>query len=209
MTIDSEIGTFLEDLASGKPTPGGGGAAALCGSMAAALTSMVCNLTIGKKKYADVSQRMEEILAEADALRRDFNELIDKDAEAFSELLSAFKMPKETDDEKAVRSQTIQEATVKAASVPLEVIRKCLKVLPLANYAAEKGNANAVSDAGVSALLVGAAAQSAALNVNINLMGIKDREWAGQVFKEMTKTLTDIRMGTETVLKTVSEKIAG
>ena len=200
---------FLDDLSSKKPTPGGGGAAALCGSMASALTAMVCNLTVGKKKYADVSGEMEEILTQTDSLSANFNQLIDDDAEVFQKLLDAFKLPKDTEEEKQHRSENIQEATKKAALVPMEIIKNCVAVLPLASAAASKGNINAVSDAGVSALLIGAAAQSAALNVNINLMGISDRKWASDTFDEMNRLLNDVRIGTDAVLKIVSEKLNG
>lgn len=209
MTIDMNIKDFLEDLSSKKPTPGGGGAAALCGSMATALTSMVCNLTIGKKKYADVEEQMQEILVKTNTLREKFNHLIDDDADAFRKLLSAFKQPKESEEDNKIRSEKIQTATKRAALVPLEVIRHCVEVLPLTSSAAQKGNINAVSDAGVSALLIGAAAQSAALNVNINLMGISDRKWAQDTFNEMNKLLNDIRIGTDAVFKIVSEKMGG
>lgn len=208
MPVEMTLGDFLKELASGKPTPSGGGAAAISASMAAALISMVCNLTIGRKKYKDVAPQMEEILSLAETLRKRFNQLADEDAVAFDELLSAFKLPHESEEEKSLRSQTIQDAAKRAAMVPLEVIRKCTELLPLANTVAEKGNTNAVSDAGVSALMLGAAAQSEALNVNINLMAISDRKWAEQAFDEMNKKLTEIRKGTEAVLKTVSRKMA-
>ena len=209
MTVDMVLKDFLDDLSSKKPTPGGGGAAALCGSMASALTAMVCNLTVGKKKYADVSGEMEEILTQTDSLSANFNQLIDDDAEVFQKLLDAFKLPKDTEEEKQHRSENIQEATKKAALVPMEIIKNCVAVLPLASAAASKGNINAVSDAGVSALLIGAAAQSAALNVNINLMGISDRKWASDTFDEMNRLLNDVRIGTDAVLKIVSEKLNG
>ena len=209
MTSDQSLKSFLEELASAQPTPGGGGAAALCGAMAAALTSMVCNLTIGKKKYLEVTPRMKEVLAQSESLREGFSRLMDEDAQSFSELLASFKLPKETPEEQETRSHAIQEATMKAAQVPLEVIRKCAELLPIANLAAEKGNVNVVSDAGVAALMLGAAAQSAALNVNINLMGIRDRAWAQKTFDEMNSLLAKIRLENEALLKTVSQKLGG
>jgi formiminotetrahydrofolate cyclodeaminase len=207
MNADKKLAVFLDELASAEPTPGGGGAAAICGAMASALTSMVCNLTIGKKKYLEVSEQMKGVLAQSEELRREFLKLSDEDARAFQGLISAFKMPQETEEQKSLRSEAIQRETMNAAMVPMEVIRKCKELLPLSGNAAEKGNINAISDAGVSALLLGAAAQSAALNVNINLSGIKDRQWAEVIFKEMTDLLNEIRLGTGIVLKTVSEKI--
>jgi len=207
MTLETNMGEFLDNLASAQPTPGGGGAAALAGAMAAALNSMVCNLTIGKKKYQSVSEEMKTVLAESESIRKRFSELIDEDAKAFDNLMSAFRLPKETEEEKKKRSVTIQETTRTAALVPLEMIKLCVKLVPYINITAERGNINVVSDAGVAMLCIGSAAQSAALNVNINLMGISDRKWAKEIFDDMNKMLSQIRLGNEVVLKTVAEKM--
>jgi len=207
MTLNTKMGEFLDNLASAQPTPGGGGAAALSGAMGAALNSMVCNLTIGKKKYQDVSEEMKTVLEHSENIRQRFSELIDEDAKAFDSLMNAFRLPKETDEEKKVRSDSIQECTKTAALVPLEMIKLCVKLVPYINIGAEKGNINVVSDAGVAMLCIGSAAQSAALNVNINLMGISDRKWAKDIFDDMNNMLSQIRLGNEVILKTVAEKM--
>ena len=209
MIEDTTIGNFFDQMASSAPTPGGGGAAGLCGAMSAALTSMVCNLTVGKKKYKDVDAEMRAVLEKSEKLRDSFTKAADRDAEAFQALLDAWKLPKETDEEKEIRAQRIDSNTKKAAEVPLEVLRISGEILKPAKIAAEKGNANAVSDAGVSAILAGAAAQSAALNVQINLALLKDREWALEKFDEMNQMLAKVRIGVDEVLRIVTSKIAG
>lgn len=170
----ADLNDFLSELASDSPTPGGGSVAALAGALGAALGSMVCNLTVGKKKYADVEEDMKALLAKTEALRLELAELVDEDAAAFDEFMSAMKLPKDTDEEKARRRGAMQSALVDAATVPFVVMEKCVEVAVLSREAATKGNANAVSDAGVSALMARAGAHAARLNVLINLGGITD-----------------------------------
>lgn len=169
---------FLADLASDTPTPGGGSVAALSGALAACLTSMVANLTIGKPKYADAEGAMQDVLARGEALRLELARLMDEDEQAFDRVMAAMKLPKETPGEQARRSEALQSALVDAASVPLEVMGKCVEVIAIARVAAEKGNRNAVSDAGVAALMARAGAHGARLNVLINLPGIRSAEHA-------------------------------
>jgi formiminotetrahydrofolate cyclodeaminase len=174
---------FLAELASSSPTPGGGSVAALCGALGASLGSMVCNLTIGKKKYADVENDMKALLGQTERLRVELSELIDEDAAAFDKVMAAMKLPKETDEEKAVRSAAVQDALVDAAMVPLAVMQKCVEVVELSESVAAKGNSNAISDAGVAALVGRAGAHAARLNVLINLGGIRAERHAGFVEK--------------------------
>jgi glutamate formiminotransferase/formiminotetrahydrofolate cyclodeaminase len=179
----SDVTGFLGELASDSPTPGGGSVAALCGALGAALNSMVANLTIGKKKYADVEDDMKKTLAGAETLRMELTQMIDEDAAAFNKVMAALKMPKETDAEKAVRTEKLQQALVDAATVPLAVMEMCLGVVKMARPVAERGNANAVSDAGVAALVARAGVHAAGLNVLINLGGIRAEEHQGFVTK--------------------------
>lgn len=179
----SNLNDFLSDLASDSPTPGGGSVAALAGALGASLGSMVCNLTIGKKKYADVERDMTLLLAKTEALRLELSQLIDEDAAAFDKVMTAMKMPKETEREKELRTEAMQTALVDAATVPFAVMEKCVEVAALAREAAEKGNAHAVSDAGVAALMARAGAHAAGLNVLINLGSISSPEHAGFVEK--------------------------
>ena len=189
MLIDRTVTNFIDELASPSPAPGGGSVAALAGSLGAALTSMVCNLTIGKKKYAEVEAEMKGVLERSEALRTVITKLIDRDTDAFNKVMEAYGLPKESDDQKALRSAAIQEATKEATLVPLEVMKHCIDGLALAKVVAERGNQNSLSDAGVSALMFRAACEGAALNVRINLGGIKDTEFVGWKTDEVNSVL--------------------
>jgi formiminotetrahydrofolate cyclodeaminase len=179
----TNLNEFLGELASDSPTPGGGSVAALCGALGAALNSMVANLTVGKKKYVEVEEDMKRSLAATETLRVELAQMIDEDAAAFDKVMAALRMPKETDGEKAVRKAALQQALVDAATVPLAVMEMCVAVIRLAGPVAQKGNANAVSDAGVAALVARAGAHAAKLNVLINLGGIRAEEHEGFVEK--------------------------
>jgi formiminotetrahydrofolate cyclodeaminase len=189
MLTDRTVSAFLDELASSSPAPGGGSVAALAGALAGALTSMVCNLTIGKKKYADVEADMKAVLTKSEELRAVVTRLIDRDTDAFNKVMEAYGLPKENDDQKALRSAAIQEATKEATMIPLEVMKHCIDGMALAKVVAEKGNQNSLSDAGVSALLFHAACEGAALNVRINLGGIKDTEFVGWKSEEVVSIL--------------------
>jgi formiminotetrahydrofolate cyclodeaminase len=172
----TELDGFLGELASGSPTPGGGSVAALCGAIGAALNSMVANLTIGKKKYSDVEDEMKESLARTETLRIELAQMVDEDAAAFERVMTALRMAKDTDGQKADRKKALEQALVDAATVPLAVMEMCLGAAKLAKPVALKGNTNAVSDAGVAALVARAGVHSAKLNVLINLGGIRAEE---------------------------------
>lgn len=207
MLTDKSITKFLDELASSSPAPGGGSVAALSGALGAALTSMVSNLTVGKKKYLDVEAEMKNVLPQSEELRQRFTVLIDRDTNAFNKVMEAFSLPKDTDDQKALRTAAIQEATKEAALVPLEVMKHVIDGLALAKVVAEKGNLNSASDAGVSALMMGAAMEGAALNVQINLSGIQDMDFVGWKTEEVASLLRTSRMNLEEIQKTVRGKI--
>ena len=160
--------------------PAGGSGAALVGALGAALASMVCNLTVGKPKYADVQGEIQALLAQTEALRARLTALIDEDIAVYYRLSSAYKMPKETEEQKAARTAAIQDILRDATKVPMQIAQACVQVLQLCKPIAEKGNVGAVSDAGVAALLAEAALRSAALNVLINLAAIKDAEFVAR-----------------------------
>jgi len=201
------IAAFLDDLASSSPAPGGGSVAALAAALGAALTSMVCNLTIGKKKYADVEGDMKRILAQSEELRAQCTALIDKDTEAFNKVMEAYGLPKETDPQKALRAAAIREATKEATLVPLEVMKHCIDAFALAQQVASAGNANSVSDAGVSALMLHAAAAGAALNVKINLNVLDDPEFVGWKSEEVDSLLNTSAMMLEEIQAVVADKM--
>jgi formiminotetrahydrofolate cyclodeaminase len=170
------IDQFLDLLASSNPTPGGGGIAALAGSLAAGLISMVCNLTIGKPKYADVEPEVKALLTQSEVLRARLHQLVDEDATAYSGVMDAFKLPRNSDEEKAARSARIQEATIEASRVPLEIARECAKVIDLAAPAARLTNVQAIGDVAMAAYLAEGALRGAVVNIDINLRSVKDRE---------------------------------
>ena len=176
MLTDLTVKDFLNKVAGSDPVPGGGSIAALNGALASALAAMVANLTIGKKKYAEVQEDMQAIAQEAERLMGDFTADIDRDSDAYDRVFACFKMPKETDEEKAARSAAIQEATKYAAQVPLEVARRACALMPRVAEVALKGNQNAVTDACVAMMSARNAVLAAVLNVRINLSSLKDTE---------------------------------
>lgn len=183
MLVEKTIKDFLDDLASSSSTPGGGSSAALVAANSAALVSMVCNLTIGKKGYENVQDEVREILRDSEKLREEFIRLIDLDAEAFSGIMDAYHLPKTNSEEKAIRKEAIQAETKKAAQVPMRTIELAVETLSLAKEIAEIGNKRLVSDAGVAASLASAAIESAWYNVEINLNSIKDEKFVEEMFQ--------------------------
>lgn len=166
--------TFLDELASAAPTPGGGGASAACGALAAALGSMVCNLTIGKQRYADVEAEVLATLDALEALRAELVALVAADAEAFAPLAAAYRMPKGTPEEAAAKEAAMQEALVGACEVPLQIMDACARVVKHAQFLVEAGSRMALSDAEAAIILGRAALQAASLNVRINVSSMTD-----------------------------------
>jgi formiminotetrahydrofolate cyclodeaminase len=178
---------WLDDLASAAPAPGGGAAAAMSAALGAALVEMVANLTIGKSTYAEHQQHVESVLAEATQLRHSAVALVDADATAFTALMATYKLPKETDEQKAVRRAEIQRATAAAAEVPLQIGRVGAQVVDLAAQLPGRSNPNVLSDVAVAASSAVAAIESAAVNVEINLSGIRDKEVAGGIAERLAE----------------------
>jgi methenyltetrahydrofolate cyclohydrolase len=207
MIENEKISDFLDQLASKSSTPGGGSAAALGGAMGAALVSMVCNLTIGKKKYADVEGMMKALLSQSEEIRRCMLEFAAADIEAFNRVMAAYSMPKETEQEKLARSAALQERTKEAAQAPLDVARLCKKTMELSQSAAEYGNTNVVSDAGVAVLFAEASLQSAVLNVAINLAGIEDAQFKQSMQHDLDSILANVPELREKTLAIVNSKI--
>jgi formiminotetrahydrofolate cyclodeaminase len=207
MYIDQPIRHFLDKLASKSPEPGGGSVAALTGSLGAGLVSMVCSLTLGKEKYKDVQPQVEALIKESEKLRIEMQDLIQKDTEVYGGLSEVYKMPKNTDAEKAARTAKMQEALKKACQVPFEIGLKSLEVARLAQRAAEIGNVAAVSDAGVAVLLAQACAQSAALNVKINVNSIKDDAYNKETWSRMETVLKQVAALEKTVMETTYRKM--
>lgn len=176
---------YFEDAASGKPAPGGGSVSACVGALGAALVSMVCNLTRGREQFAAVEDEILRIVEASEAARARLQQLLQDDTTAYSGVLVAYRLPKETPEEQAARSAAIQAGLIVAADVPLEICRVALEVCRLAKPAAELGNANAVTDAGIGAILGEAAVVGAALNVKINLGSIEDEAYVARAAAEI------------------------
>ena len=180
---------FLTALASSAPTPGGGGGAAMAGALAAALASMVANLTIGKEKFAAQECEVKALLQEAEQVRQDLLALVEDDAAVFNSFMACYKLPKTTDAEKAARTAAIRKAAKQAAEVPLAIARASYKVLQLAHRLVIIGNPGVITDGACSALLARAALRCAEYNVRINLGLTKDEAYNEQVAAELNKLL--------------------
>ena len=207
MFKEQQLQTFLDQLASSASTPGGGSAAAIMGAMGAALVSMVANLTVGKKKYEEVEEEMQGFLEQSEALRERLTGMIQTDVDVFDRVMAAYGMARETEEEKARRSQTIQAALKEATDVPLACAQLCADVIELCRPVAEKGNLNVISDAGVAVLAAHAALRSAALNVYINIGGIRDAEFVNDRRAKLEFVLSGTGTATETVYELVKSKL--
>jgi methenyltetrahydrofolate cyclohydrolase len=207
MITDSSIEKFLDDLASGSPTPGGGSAAAIIGAMGAALVSMVCNVTIGKKGYEGVEAEMKAVREESDRVRRRLTAMVAEDIAAFDSIMAAYKMPKATDAEKAGRAAAIQAGLRGATETPLDCARACAEVIALARRASEHGYLNVISDGGVGVLAGFTALRSAALNVYINAPALKDRDFAERAIAELERLVASCAAESEAVYTIVRNKL--
>lgn len=192
MLTELTVKGLLAETAGDAPVPGGGSISALNGAIAAALAEMVANLTIGKKKYADVQDEMAEIAKSAAALQKELVLDVDRDSEAYDGVSQAFKLPKETDEEKAIRSAAIQENTKKAALVPMEVARRASTLLPSIEAVVARGNQNAVTDGCVAMMCARVAVVGALFNVRINLASIKDEEFVARLREEADRLEADV-----------------
>ena len=207
MLVDKTVTQFLDELPSNSPAPGGGSVAALAGAAGAALASMVCSLTIGKKKYAEVQDEMKAVVEQTELLRRELTQLIDKDTEAFNAVMAAFGLPKGTEQEMATRSAAIQEATKAATLVPLSVMRTCEKALLHTRIVAQKGNKNSASDVGVAALMLQAGCAGAALNVRINLSGLRDAAFVQKIAQQSGEIILNVEKTAREVLTEVEKSL--
>ncbi|NLJ78090.1 MAG: cyclodeaminase/cyclohydrolase family protein [Tissierellia bacterium] len=211
MITDRSLEEYVTKVASGDPTPGGGSVAALAGSLGTALTSMVGNLTIGKKAYeelsADVKENMDDDFAELQKSIERLNRIVHEDTTAFDGVMQAFKLPRETEEEKAKRSAAIQEGYKVALEVPLRAAEECYRVLELQRVFADHGNVNAITDVGVGALLIATGLEGSLFNVRINLLSIKDEEYRNRIESRMNQLLEDGNQLRDSILETVYERL--
>ena len=208
MLVDLSVEEFSQVLGSDSPAPGGGSVAALSGTLGADLVSMVCRLSISKKGFESFESELEEIFDNAQALSKSLLKRIDLDTEAFNGVMAGFKMPKETDDEKAARRDAVQVAYKEAVQSPLGIARECLAVLTLAENLGGKSNPNTLSDLGVASQQAYAGLAGAIMNVNINLPSIKDRDFVDATLSETSTFLEDGSKIRDAVHKYVSENSA-
>lgn len=198
---------FLDKTASNEPVPGGGSISALNGAIASALAEMVANLTIGRKKYMEVEDLMKELAPKFDALRERMVKDIDRDSEAYNRVFDAFKLPKDTDEEKEARKQAIQRETKYAAQVPMEVARAVAEILPALATVARKGNQNAVTDACVAMMCARNAILGALLNVRINLTSIDDKIFVENMAEEANRLEQEALTQENEIMRYVKEQI--
>ena len=191
MMLEMKTTEFLGDLSSSKPFPGGGGASAAVGAFASALGLMVANLTVGKKKYADVEAEIIEVRFKLEELQKKLVLLTDKDAEAFEPVSIAYKMPKETEEQKREKDRVMETALYGASIVPLEMMEQILEVMKLLKILGEKGSRMAISDVGAGVLFAQAALEGASLNVFINTNLMKNKEVADYLSEKADKMILE------------------
>lgn len=189
--LDYALEEFIELLASQEPAPGGGAASALVGAIGVALSSMVANLTIGKEKFKDKEDLMKEVMEENSKIQKELLQLIEKDAEAFNNVAKALKMPKNTEEEKKERKEKLEKALKEATEVPLEVMKLSIKALKILEKTLGNSNPNVVSDIGVGAICLKSALQGAWLNVKINLVSIRDKNFISNIQNEAISLLQE------------------
>ena len=193
---------FIDLTASDAPAPGGGSVAAVSGALAAALSEMVANLTVGKEKYADYENEMREIIKKCSGLRGRLLDDIQRDSNSFNDVIAAMKLPRDTEEQKTARTKAMQEGLKIAATIPFEIAMDAFEILPLAEKVVEHGNKNAVTDGLVSAMLARTAVLSALYNTKINLASIKDEAYV----KDFTAKVKDLEAKTVEYEKTILSK---
>ena len=207
MIAQRPLQTFLDELASGAPTPGGGSAAAIMGAMGAALVSMVCNVTLGKKGQEAVGPEMQNVRDASERLRSQLTSMVADDIAAFDGLMAAYRLPKASDADKALRAEAIEINLRAATETPLACARACAEVVALSRRAGEQGYSGVVSDAGVGVLAAYSALRSAALNVYINAPSLKDRAYGDAALIEIEKLLTACARESEAVFQLVRGRL--
>ena len=201
------IESFVADLNSTKPMPGGGSAAAICGAMAAALAGMSAHMTVGKKKYIDVEDKMQELIAATKVLQEEMLAMAQEDADMYTLVLQAYKLPNATEAEAAERARAIEEASKTAVTASLKVTGACMQIMKLAYTTVTEGNQMMVTDGSASALLARACQQVAAYNVRINLGSVKDEVVRAEAEQLLERHLSEGKALQEDVLKEVDRRL--
>ena len=198
---------FVEVLSSKAPVPGGGGAAALVGAVGAALCNMVGNLTVGKKKYADVEEELRGLMEQVTEIQNRFLQLIDEDAEGFAPLAKAYGLPSGTEEEKAKKAEIMEKCLNDACGVPMEIMENCCRAIDLIEIFAAKGSVLAVSDAGVAAACCRAALKGASLNIYINTKSMKDRKRGDELNQKCDEMIAVYGAKAEKLFDSVLQKL--
>lgn len=206
MYLNKPLQEYLTDLASGQPTPGGGSAAALSGAMASALACMVAHFTLNKADYAAVHPEMETLLQGGEQARERFQQLMQADIDAYSQLSACFKMPRTTDQERVARTQAIQTALSSAALVPLEVAELAAQLVQYCQRIAEIGNKNVISDIATATSLASGAANGASWMVRTNLHPMKDEQQVEMLNGRLSVALNTITTGSEQIVRIMGER---
>ena len=204
--IEQPLQTYLDDLASSSSTPGGGSAAALSGSMAAALACMVCQLTLGKEKYAGVQDEIKSLLQSSEGHRQRFQQLMAEDIAAYNNLAASLKMPRESEEERQARIAALQEGLLKAALVPLEVAEHARDIALICRRVAQIGNTNVLSDVAAAAMFDASSGTSAAWMVRVNLRSLKDQAQAVSLSERLSKLLDEITTSCQQAASIVGER---
>lgn len=207
MYMEETLHRYLDDLASALPAPGGGSTAALSGAMAAALASMVCRITLGKDAYADVRQKIEELLSKTEALRDRFQQLMQEDIEAYGHLATSYKLPRETSEERLYRTDMLQKQLRQAALVPLEVVENAAELIKSCQRIAEIGSVNVLSDVETGAMLASCSGKGAAIMVRINLRSLKDDTLVLELENRLNSALGFIEVSVDQVSNTVGSRM--
>lgn len=208
MELSQTIENYLDELSSNSPTPGGGNVSALCGVLASSLGTMVCNLTFGKKKYAEVENELTIVKNKLEVFKQNFLGLAQKDNGAFDKVMLAFKLPKETDEQKNYRSKAIESATIDAAMVPAEVVNSGKEMLPLLETIIAKGNQNSLSDAGVAVSLTKTAVEGAFLNIAINCASLSNQTIANEILIREEMKYHEVKGKAEFIIASLIKKMS-
>lgn len=199
--------TFISEVAAGTPTPGGGGASAYCGALGSALLSMVGNLTTGKKKYVCVEDQIQSHLEQLNEVREELLDLVERDAAAFGPLADTFKLPRDTEEEKAARHDAIQEALIDAIAVPFSIMNACDRVIELSDFLAHHGNRTAISDVATGVSFAKGALKGAALNVYVNAAMLDDRSLAARYTDKADRLIQESGCRADEIYNYVLEEI--
>ncbi|AHM57020.1 methenyltetrahydrofolate cyclohydrolase FchA [Peptoclostridium acidaminophilum DSM 3953] len=206
--MDKNCREFVEALASKAPVPGGGGAAAYGGAVGMALSTMVGNYTVGKKKYADVEDEVKELMAQGEKIQAELLALVEKDAEVFEPLSKAYGLPTETDEQKKIKAETLEKESINACSVPMEIMRKAYEGIKVHKRMGEIGSLLVISDVGCGVVFLKSALIAGKLNVVINLKTIKDEEFVSKAREEMERLVAEGCKIADETLEAVIEKIS-